>query len=246
MNTNMIASALPWFRWVNLSVMGGGAMVLTDDGQIRGGVFAFDTQNSTTTSGFNDLFDDGTAVLGLWRFFFDVDGKPGSILFAGGMSSRDYTSLDRSDWGFTPPAGLTAKKKEETWTTAVYYDQVFWQAPENDKKNLRLLTGWSVSDGNPSFGKWGGFASIEGWGLVPNRENDRMGIGAFYNQLSSDLKDITSTVGVELRNTWGTELYYNAQITPSFHLTPNIQLVSNQNASDSTAVILGLRAVMDF
>ncbi len=102
MNTNMIATALPWFRWVNLSVMGGGAMVLTDDGQIQGGVFAFDTQNSTTTSGFNDLFDDGTAILGLWRFFFDVDGKPGSLLFAGGTSSRDYDSLAKSDWGFSP------------------------------------------------------------------------------------------------------------------------------------------------
>jgi len=246
MNINMIASALPWLRWVNLSVMGGGAMVLTDDGQIRGGVFAFDTQNSTTTSGFNDLFDDGTAVLGLWRFFFDVDGKPGSLLFAGGTSSRDYDSLERSDWGFVPGVGLTGKKKDDAWSAAVYYDQVFWQAPDNDKKNLRLYTGWSISDGNPSFGRWGGFASIEGWGLVPNREKDRIGVGGFYNQLSSNFKDLTSSVGVELRNVWGVEFYYNAEFTPWFHLTPNIQLVSNQNESDSTAIILGLRAVIDF
>ena len=246
MNTNMIASALPWLRWVNLSVMGGGALVLTDDRQIQGGVLVFDSQNSSTTSGFHNFFDEGAAILGMWRFFFNVDGKPGSLLFAGGGSSRDYTSLDKSDWGIVPPTGLTAKKKNETWTTAVYYDQVFWQSPDNDKKNLRLFTGWSISDGNPSFIKWGGFASVEGWGLVPNREKDRMGVGAFYNQLSSDLKDLTSMVGVELRNTWGAELYYNAEITPSFHLTPNLQLVSNQNQSDSTAVILGLRAVIDF
>ena len=246
MNTNMIASALPWLRWVNLSVMGGGALVLADDGQIQGGVLAFDSQNSSTTSGFDDLFEEGTAILGMWRFFFNVDDKPGSLLFVGGASSRDYTSLDKSDWGIVPPKGLTAKKKNETWTTAVYYDQVFWQSPDIDKKNLRLLTGWSISDGNPSFIKWGGFASVEGWGLLPNRENDRMGVGAFYNQLSSEFKDLTSAVGVKLRNTWGTELYYNAEITPWFHLTPNLQVVQNQNRSDSTAVILGLRGVIDF
>jgi carbohydrate-selective porin OprB len=73
-----------------------------------------------------------------------------------------------------------------------------------------------------------------------------MGVGGFYNQLSSDLKDLTSDVGVNLRNTWGVEAYYNVEITPCMHLTPNLQLVSNQNDSDSTAVILGLRAVIDF
>jgi porin len=246
LNTNMIASALPWFRWVNLSVMGGGALVLADDGQIQGGVLVFDSQNSSTTSGFNDFFDEGAAVLGMWRFFFDVDDKPGSLLFAGGTSSRDYFSLDKTDWAVIPGEGLVGEKKDETWTTAVYYDQVFWQAPDNDKKNMRLLTGWSVSDGNPSFAKWGGFASVEGWGLIEKRENDRMGAGFFYNQVSSEFKDLTSTVGIDIRNTWGVELYYNAEVSPWMHITGDIQLVSNQNQSDSTAVILGLRAVIDF
>ncbi|MHC4758094.1 MAG: carbohydrate porin [Planctomycetota bacterium] len=246
MNTNMVASALPWFRWVNLSVMGGGALFLADDGQIQGGVVVFDSQNSSTTTGFDDMFEDGTAVVGLWRFFFEVGGKPGSLLFAGGTSSRDYDSLESSDWGFVPGVGLTGETKDDAWTTAVYYDQVFWQAPDNAKKNMRFFTGWSLSDGDPSFGRWGGFASVEGWGLLQNREKDRMGVGAFYNQLSSDFKNLTSDIGIELRNLWGAEIYYNAEITPSFHLTPNLQLVSNQNESDSTAVILGVRAVMDF
>jgi porin len=246
MNINMLASALPWFRWVNLSVMGAGPLVLTDDGQIRGGVFVFDSQNSTTTSGFNDLFENGTAIIGLWRFFFDVDDKPGSLLFAGGRSSRNYTSLDRTDWAIIPGEGLVAEKKDDTWSAAVYYDQVFWQAPNNDKKNLRLYTGWSISDGNPAFGRWGGFASVEGWGLLANRENDRMGAGGFYNQLSSEFKDLTSTVGIDLENLWGVELYYNAEVTLCMHVTGDIQFVNNQNRSDDTAVILGLRAVIDF
>ncbi len=245
-NTNMIASAVPWLRWVNLSILGGGGLVLTDDGQIQGGVLAFDTNNSTTTTGIDELFDSGACVLGLWRFFFDVCDKPGSLLFAGGGSTREYDSLARSDWAFVPGLGLSGKKKDGAWTVGAYYDQVFWQAPDNDKKNLRLYTGWSLSDGNPSFGRWGGFASVEGWGLLPNREQDRMGVGGFFNQLSSDFKALASAIGVNLRNTWGAELYYNAEITPWFHLTGVLQVVQNQNGSDDPAIILGLRAVIDF
>jgi porin len=246
MNTNMIASALPWFRWVNLSVLGAGGLVLTDDGQIEGGVLVFDTHNSTTTTGFDDLFDDGAGFLALWRFFFDVDSKPGSLLFAAGTSTRDYNSLDKSDWGFDPGVGLTGETKDDAWSAAIYYDQIIWQADDDHKKKLRLYTGWSLSDGNPSFGRWGGFASVEGWGLIPNREKDRIGVGGYFNQLSSDLKDLTSSLGVDLDNLWGAELYYNAEFTPWLHVTADTQFAANQNKKDDTATIFGLRAVIDF
>ena len=246
MNTNMIASALPWFRWVNLSFLGAGALVLTDEGQIRGGLVAFDTNNSTTTTGFSELFDSGVGGVGVWRFFFEIDDKPGSLLFAGGGCTRDYKSLEKHDWLLIPGEGLTAKEKDDAWTAAVYYDQVFWQAPDNDKKNLRLFTGWSLSDGNPSFGRWGGFTSVEGWGIIPNREKDRMGVGGFFNQLSSDLKQLNSRQGNNLRDIWGAELYYNAEVTPWMHITGDMQIIRNQNRGDSKAIILGLRAVIDF
>ena len=136
--------------------------------------------------------------------------------------------------------------KDDAWSVGAYYDQIFWQAPDNDKKNLRFFTGCSLSDGNPSFGRWGGFASVESWGLLPGREKDRMGVGAFYNQLSSEFKELTSAIGVDLSNVWGTEVYYNAEITPWFHLTGDVQVVQNQNADNDPGVILGLRAVLDF
>lgn len=246
MNTNMISSSLPWFRWVNLSVLGGGVLVLADDGQIQGAVLAFDSQNSTTTTGFSDAFHDGTALLGMWRFFFDMGGLPGSFLVMGGASTRNYDSLAKSSWAFVPGVGLTNKTKSHTWSIGAYYDQIFWQDPDNDKRNMRFFTGWSITDGNPAFAKWGGFGSVEAWGLMPTRENDRMGVGAYFNKLSSDFKELTHVFGVDLGDMWGVELYYNAEITPWFHLTGDIQIVQNQNDTDDPAIILGLRGVLEF
>ena len=185
-------------------------------------------------------------MLGLWRFFFDICDKPGSLLLAGGTNTRDYNSLEKSDWGFVPGVGLSVEEKDNAWSAAVFFDQILWQAPDNDKKNVRLYTGWALSDGNPSFGRWGGFGSIEAWGLLPNREKDRMGIGGFCDQLSTDFKNLTSVLGKDLRNTWGAEVYYNAEITPWFHLTADLQVIQNQNTDDDPGIILGLRAVMDF
>ena len=73
-----------------------------------------------------------------------------------------------------------------------------------------------------------------------------MGVGYFYDGLSSDFKRLVSVLPtVDLEDVQGVELYYNAAITPWFHLTADLQIVDNQNVADDTAIILGLRANVD-
>jgi porin len=43
----------------------------------------------------------------------------------------------------------------------------------------------------------------------------------------------------------GVELYYNAAITPWFHLTTDLQIVDNENVADDTAIVFGFRGRMD-
>ena len=57
-----------------------------------------------------------------------------------------------------------------------------------------------------------------------------MGVGYFYSGLSGDLKDFFASVppilsAPDLRDLLGVELYYNAAITPWFHLTADLQFV---------------------
>ena len=44
---------------------------------------------------------------------------------------------------------------------------------------------------------------------------------------------------IELQNVHGGEIYYNFAVTPSSHLTFDMQVVDNENASDNLAIILG-------
>ncbi len=246
MNLNALAAGLPWLRFVNLSVNGAGVLTMKEK-QVQGGLLVFDTNNSTTEDGLDNLFDQGASVLGLWRFFTDCNGKPGSHLFVGGWSSRTYTSLDRTDWTFLPGqgGGLTPGEETGAWALAYYYEQVFWADPCNADRNMRLFTGWSLSDGNPSFARWNGMVSVEGFGLIHCREQDRMGVAYFYTGLSDDFRELVDPV-VQLEAVQGVELYYNAAVTPWFHLTADLQIVDNENEADDTAVIAGLRGKVDF
>jgi porin len=246
MNVNLLSSALPWFRWINLSELAGGFTTLNDKGQFQAGVVFLDTVNTSTTSALSDPFSNGVGILAYYKFFVEMDGKPGSILLAGGGSTGTYDSLDPSDWGFIPGVGLAGDPKTGAWSMGVYYDQVLWQDPGDSKRNVAMWVSGSVSDGDPSFGKFASFASVEATGVLFEREGDRAGFGVFYTELSTDFRDLVSIAGVETQNMWGVEAYYNYEFTPWFHLTGDVQVLQGAEQADDVAVVLGLRAVLDF
>ena len=59
-------------------------------------------------------------------------------------------------------------------------------------------------------------------------------------------KNITAATASPARDQWGLELYYSFQVTPWLHITPDAQLIRSARRKDSTAVIIGARAVVDF
>ena len=67
------------------------------------------------------------------------------------------------------------------------------------------------------------------------------------------MKEMTGSVllvgsipGENLRDdSWSFEAYYNFQINPWLHLSPNFQYAQNEQTSDDPAVILGVRLVID-
>lgn len=90
--------------------------------------------------------------------------------------------------------------------------------------------------------EWVGNVSLQANGLLRGREADSMGVGWFYSGLSSDVKNLLSPA-LGIRALTGVEAYYDAAITPWFHLTADLQLVEPAVRNNSnTAFLFGLRA----
>lgn len=107
--------------------------------------------------------------------------------------------------------------------------------------------GFTVGDDNPSFADWVAFVAFQAFGPFDARPYDRMGIAYHHYYLADDFVALASALpSKHLRdNSWSSEVFYNVQITPWLHLTPNFQYAQDENKSDDPAVIAGARLVID-
>jgi carbohydrate-selective porin OprB len=244
-NVNALVTALPWFGAVRgLSLWGAGAWTIKD-GWVQSGVLVAGTENVTTTWEFSDSFEHGVLMAGWYRFFWELGDLPGNFLVFAAGSTREQPSDDPHDIVFIPGHGLSAKQKKP-WDIAAYLYQVFWQAKNDPSRKATFLVGGTGGPDDPQFAQWNIFAAVEAYGPMASRPNDRMGVSGWYSGLSDEFTDLTSIVGTFLRDTWGFELYYNVEINKWLHLTPDLQLIKNENKGDNLAIIPGIRLVIDF
>jgi len=190
------------------------------------------------------LFDNGANIAGLWRFFTECHGRPGSHLFLGTWASGDYTSLDPLDWIIIPAQGIVAPEQTGSWCLVYVMEQQLWADRCNKNRNVGLLGVLGLADPDTNPFEWTADVKLQGQGLLRCRQRDTMGVGYFYSGLSEQFKQLLNPV-VPLHDVQGVELYYNAAVTPWFHLTADLQVVEPGAAAADTAVVFGLRAKVD-
>lgn len=247
-NLHSSITALPWFGAVTgLSLYGAiGQTIRPEYGLGESGIIALGTENvSDTWRSIHDSFKDGVWLAAFHRFFWEADDKMGYFMLFGGYSTREQASNDPHDIVVIPGQGLQDDTRKNPWNIAAYLYQDIWQAAGNPKRKANIMIGGTVGPDNPQFAQYNIFANAEVFGLMESRPNDRMGVGAFYNTLSDNFKKLVRPV-VNLRDMWGVEIYYNAEIIPSVRLSPDLQLVRNEVSEDDFAVIPGVRLTVDF
>jgi carbohydrate-selective porin OprB len=111
-----------------------------------------------------------------------------------------------------------------------------------------IMIGGTVGPDNPQFAQYNIFTSVEMFGPMASRSDDRMGVAFWYNWLADDFKDLVSLppANLNLRDTYGFEIYYNVAINQWLHVTPDLQFIKNESNGDDLAIIPGIRAVIDF
>jgi porin len=239
MNASMVIP-LSVARVVPLSFMGAGATFLDDQKRIQGGVLVYDTNNVPTTSGFDDLFDNGANIMGFWRFYTDVHGLPGSHYFGGIWSTGNFVSFDPAGFVFIPGQGLVAPRQGGAFTLLYIYQQTLWADCCNKDRNVGLLSQWGLADRETSPIHWSANVAIQAQGMNRCRPQDAIGVGYFHTAISSNLENLLSPA-INLHDVDGVEIYYNAAIAKCFHLTADLQVVEPADKANDTAIVAGLR-----
>ena len=256
MNANSIMSIFSWGRWLTLSQYGVAGWTYAH-GMPSSGFIVAGHDNTSDSWDMSDSFSDGVGIMLFHRFVYNTE-KLGYVYVGAGGSTKDYASTDPVDWGFNPLSRLITPegdpvltKEKKPWDVAVYAYQVLWQEQgvksSGTGRRVQMFVGGSVGDDNPSFADWDVFANVQAFGVFDSRPNDRMGFAAHYYHMADDLVELGDDFGLNLsEDVWTTELYYNYQINPWLHLSPNVQYAQNENDDDDPAVIIGARLVIDF
>ena len=132
-------------RTLPLSFLGAGVMKMREK-QLEGALLVYDSHNIMTTSGFDELFDNGANIAGAWRFFTEFGGRPGSHLFLGTWASGQFTSLDPSGWSFLPEVGIVPGRQSGSWSLLYILEQQLWADPCNKQRNVGLMSQWGIAD----------------------------------------------------------------------------------------------------
>jgi len=246
-NINTTVSALPWFGAVRgLSLYGGVFSTINQEFKMpQSGVVVTGTENVSDSWGsVSDSFDH-VWLAAFHRFFWKMDDKPGYFMVFAGYSTEEQKSNDPHDFTEIPGQGIVNNVEKNPWNVALYLYQELWQAAGDPSRKITLLIGGTVGPEDPQVEQYNVFANVEAYGLMDSRPHDRMGVGAFWNRLSPNYKELVSPVA-DLQNMLGFELYYNFAVTPWAHLTADLQLVNNERGADDLAVIPGARLVIDF
>jgi porin len=255
LNANLVAPQMVGVTTPYVTAFGGGILAKPND-HFAFSAMVMDKAESSRKVGLDDLGDEGwnalIGALGQYR----LAGLPGGVqLAASFVWSGDFTDLGGGQLlNLRSGAGLASESQSWNVVGNVWqYVQVFEDAPEGplhlhdgrpDLRGWGVFLLWGVADNDTNPFNWSLAAGIGGRGLIPGREEDVFGIGYFYNELEQGgVVDRT----IDIRDgEQGFEVFYEAQLTPWLRLTPDVQVVWPGLGDNDTAVVLGLRLLMDF
>ncbi|MBS0265717.1 MAG: carbohydrate porin [Planctomycetes bacterium] len=222
----------------------GAGVTVRDDVEPVFSFYLLDSYYTPTTSGFQTLFANGVVNYGEYRLRTNWFGLPGHSAFGVLYSNATRTALDTNPYVLLPGfvTGAALPKKNSAWTVTYRLDQVVWADPQDPERGWTLYSDVGLTDGNPNPIRWFANLALVGTSPIGGRNQDTVGLG--YYHLGITGLPTFQALGLGAEN--GVELYYNAAVTPWFHLTPDLQILDPSKQSTATAVLIGIRGRISF
>lgn len=234
------------------STLGAGVIIKPID-QITVSSLVFNTDDSSTSSGFED-FGNGWTWVTEADFQYRLWDLPGGTNI-GVMYARDQAFAEIGErFVFEPGQGFSVPTKNESWLVTWSGWQYLW-AEKSDRKVLDTTNGrpdlkgfglfWrtSIADRDTNVIEWFASGGVGGRGLIPGRDNDLYGLGYYYTSLQTGR--LLEFLGVA-DHVQGVEAFYSLALTPAASLTFDIQVIEDALPGTETAVVIGARFLVRF
>lgn len=207
--------------------------------------FAYDPKDRTTDF-FNlgDLYAEGVIVGTEVKVNTNLLGFQGEIHVGGLWKHVELTDLRFNE----PPPGVYPEPTvpgfptlSDSWTVYIGGDQYLVTFSEEPTKGWGVFGRASISDGNPTPVRYFLSAGIGGDSGLRVDKGDKWGLGWYYVGASNEFGPLPQLL-YGPRDGTGVELFYNFQITPYLHLTPDVQYIRPEaGAIANDAFVYGVR-----
>jgi len=169
--------------------------------------FASDT---TATSGFDTLFNDGMLLSAAVRVPTNWFGRPGHQLLGGTWNSRTYASISEA---YIPYPNVATPTTQGSWCLYWNFDQYLFVDPADETWGWGPFGRAGIADPNTSpidaFLSFG----VGGNVLGRTRHNDTFGIGWYYASTSPQIGTLITSQFGPIGNGQGIECFYNYELT---------------------------------
>lgn len=196
------------------------------------------------TSGFDRLFDEGAIVTAEARLPTEFGGLPGHQLFGGSWSSRNYVALGQDPRVILPDVPIA--RAEGSWALYWNFDQYVTLYSDSPTAGWGVFGRAAITDDDANPVAHFLSAGLGGNSPLACREADTWGAGYFYSASSRQIGPILQGLLGPIGDGQGVEVYYNYAWSPWMHLTADLQVLESARENVDTALVVGLRAKVDF
>ncbi len=207
-----------------------------------------DSEGKANLTGFDPdtVFTGGTSVFQQAQVTVKPFGLAGHQRLTWSWSDKNRVAFQQSSRAIieniregTPPV---LNRSSDDWTVNYSFDQYVYTVPGKPDQGFGLFGRYGVGPGvvNPIRAYY--CLGVGGQGMIATRDKDTFGVGYYFLNLSDKLPQ---TIRNRTEDEQGVELYYNIEVTPWLHVTPDLQIVDPARKNVDTDWVLGLRVRMD-
>lgn len=203
---------------------------------IKSGIYDGGARGSTM--GFETAFqgDSSKFIINQIGFDYNIKEHPGSLIMGSWIHTKGTDEISNLEdvRTFSNNHGLY-----------VAAEQLIYKENKNDSdddQGLAIFGQFSSAPADRNETSICYNAGLQYKGLIPNRDNDFIGIGLSNINFSNRLQSIEDDARQGSEKVL--EVFYKALVTPWLVVQPDVQIISRPNGQSTTSVTVGLRTVI--